>query len=207
MVLRSSQLDALEDRSEVRQVAANLVSLVDLAAQSVHRFSGVALADCVLILDGQEQFAGSSSGNVGHQVLPALTQKAYGAGVGPPPAPDGTPPSPREYEQWEMLQRFKLLEAHPDLTAALRYMKEEPGMAGYYKAAEAIKDAVGGKRDMLVSLGWTTKRELTRFRRSTQHERHHRGRGPAKPLNEAQANTYVRDLLDKLIKHLDRTTR
>ena len=49
VVLRSSRLDALEDRSEVRQAAANLVSLVDIAARlSVHRFGGVALADCVL---------------------------------------------------------------------------------------------------------------------------------------------------------------
>ena len=94
VVLRSSFLDALEDRSEVRHAATKLVGLIDSAARpSVPRFGGVALADSVLILDGQEQFAGTSGGNVGHQVLAALTQKAYGAGVGPPPAPDGTPPS------------------------------------------------------------------------------------------------------------------
>ncbi len=121
VVLRSSFLDALEDRSVVCREATKLVGLIDSAARSVPRFGGVALADCVLILDGQEQFAGTSSGNVGHQVLPALTQKGYGAGVGPPPAPDGTPPSPREFEHWEILQRLKLLSAHPHLADALRY--------------------------------------------------------------------------------------
>ena len=204
VVLRSSRLDALEDRSEVRHAAANLVSLVDIAAHlSVHRFGGVALADCVLILNGQEQFAGTSSGNVGHQVLAALTQKAYGAGVGPPPAPDGTPPSPREFEHWEILQRLKLLSAHPDLADAHRYLWDEPGMQGYYKAAEAIRDAVGGKWDTLVSLGWTAAPELRRFRQSTQPRRHHKARAPHSPFTEAQADNYVRGLLDKLIKHLN----
>ncbi len=206
VVLHSSQLDALEDRSEVRRAATNLISLIDDSARTtVHRFDGVALADCVLIVDGQEQFVAGIIGSVGRQVLQAITQKGYGAGVGPPSAPDGTPPSPREYEKWEMLRRFKLLAAHPDLAAALRYMKEEPGMAGYYKTAEAIKYAVHGNWDTLVSLGWTTKRELTRFRLSAQPKRHHRGQVPAKPLNEAQASTYVRGLLDKLIKHLNST--
>ena len=205
VVLRSSFLDALEDRSAVRREATKLVGLIDSAARSVPRFGGVALADCVLILDGQEQFAGTSSGNVGHQVLPALTQKGYGAGVGPPPAPDGTPPSPREFEHWEILQLFKLQVAHPDLADAHRYLRDEPGMQGYYKAAEAIRDAVGGKWDTLVSLGWTTDAEFRRFRQSTQPRRHHKGRAPGKPFTEAEANTYVRGLLDKLIKHLHRT--
>ena len=67
VVLRSSRLDALEDRSEVRQAAANLVSLVDIAARlSVHRFGGVALADCVLILDGQGNRAPGWHRDCGH---------------------------------------------------------------------------------------------------------------------------------------------
>ncbi len=209
VILRSSRLDALEDRSEVRQAAANLVSFVDIAARlSVHRFGGVALADCVLILDGQEQFAGSSSGNVGHQVLPALTQKAYGAGVGPPRTPDGPPPSPREFEHWEILQRLKLLSAYPDLADALRYMNEEPDLRGYYKVGEAILRALGRpkKWEIIAKLGWASDDEVRRFTGSAQIRRHHALPGPDKPMTDSEARAFVRDLLDKLIAHLDSST-
>ena len=209
VVLRSSRLDALEDRSEVRQAAADLDSLIDIAArQSVNRFGGVALADCVLILDGQEQFAVSTSGNVGHQVLPTFTQKAYGAGVGPPRTPDGPPPSRRESEHWEILQRFKLLSAHPDLASALRYMNEEPDLRGYYKVGEAVLRALGRpkKWEIIAKLGWASDDEVRRFTGSTQVRRHHAVPGPDKPKTDSEARDFVRDLLNKLIAHLDSST-
>ncbi len=207
VVLRSALLDVLEDRSAVRREATKLVGLIDSAARlSVPRFGGVSLADCVLILDGQEQFTGISSGNVGHSVFAALTQKGYGAGVGPPPAPDGTPPSPREYEDWEILQLFKLQVAHPDLADALRYLEEEPDLRGYYKVGEAILRALGRPKewDSFNKLGWASDDEVWRFTRSTQARRHHAVAGPDAPMKDSEASAFVRGLLDKLIARLHR---
>ena len=90
VVLRSSRLDALEDRSAVRHAASNLLNLIDSAALAlVHRFGGGSLDDCVLVVDGQEQFVERVIGGEGRLVLPAITMKAYGGGVWPPPAPGG----------------------------------------------------------------------------------------------------------------------
>ncbi len=205
VVLRSSLLDALEDRSAVRREATKLIGFIDSAARrSVPRFGGVALADCVLILEGQEQFTGISGGNEAHMILPALTMKAYGAGVGPSPAPDGTPPSPREFEHWEILQLFELQVAHPDLADALRYLEEEPDLRGYYKAFEAIRDSVGGHAALLKT-GWCSKRALSRFTQSAQPDRHHAWPEVEERMTEAEGRAFVRGLLDKLIKHLHRT--
>ena len=202
VVLRSTRLDALEDRSEVRHGATKLIGRIDSAARrTVPRFGGVALADCVLILDGQEQFPGVGSGNVGRMVLPALTMKAYGAGVGPPPALDGTPPSPREYEHWEILRQVALQEAHPDLDDALRYLKEEPDLRGYYKAFEAVRDSVGGHAALLKT-GWCSKRALSRFTQSAQPDRHHGWPEVEERMTEAEGRAFVRGLLDKLIARL-----
>ena len=62
------------------------------------------------------------------------------------------------------------------------------------------------KWDTLVGLGWTTDDELWRFTRSAQKRRHHAETGPDKPMNDSEARTFVRGLLDKLIKHLDSGT-
>ena len=118
--------------------------------------------------------------------------------IADPPDPPNTPRPGADYARL-----VALLEAHPDLADALRYLEEEPDMRGHYKVAEAIRLAVGSKWNTLVSLGWTTDAELRRFRQSTQPRRHHKGRAPDKPLTEAQADTYVRTLLAKLITHLD----
>ena len=202
VVLRSSFLDALEDRSAVCREATKLVGLIDSAARlSVPRFGGVALVDCVLILDGQEQFTGISGGAVGHQVLAALTQKGYGGGVGPPPAPDGTPPSPREFEHWEILQLFELQVAHPGLADALRYLEKEPDLRGYYKAFEAIRNSVGG-HTALLQTGWCSKRALSRFTQSAQPDRHHAWPEVEERMTEAEGRAFVRGLLDKLIARL-----
>ncbi len=76
-----------------------------------------------------------------------------------------------------------------------------------YKVGEAILRAIGKpkKWDALVGLGWTTNDELRRFTKSTHERRHHAVPGPDKPMNDSEARTYVRGLLDKLIAHLDST--
>lgn len=101
-----------------------------------------------------------------------------------------------------------LQEPHPDLADALRYLKEEPTMYGFYKMGEAILRAIGRpkKWNALVKLGWTSDDELRRFTRSTHVKRHHRHAGPQKPMTVREADAYARELLDKLIAHLDSTT-
>ncbi len=127
-------------------------------------------------------------------------------------APDGTvieTSEDREKQQQakDYAKLVALLEAHPDLADALRYMDEEPDLRGYYKVGEAILRALGRpkKWDALARLNWTTNDELRRFTKPTQKRRHHAVTGPDRPMNDSEARTYVRGLVDKLIAHLDST--
>jgi hypothetical protein len=111
----------------------------------------------------------------------------------------------RAQQAKEVGRLVALQEAHPDLGAAIKYLQDEPDMYGLYKAYEAIRALAGRETPgSPVSLGWTSKAELNRFTGSAQLDRHHRYSGPEKPMSLREAYAFVRDLLAKLITHLDR---
>ncbi len=73
---------------------------------------------------------------------------------------------------------------------------------------EAILRALGRPKKwaIIAKLGWASDDEVRRFKDSTQVRRHHAVPGPDKPMTDSEARAFVRDLLDKLIKHLDSGT-
>lgn len=91
---------------------------------------------------------------------------------------------------------MSLLERQNDLVKALSYMRGEPNWYGYYKAYEAVRDAVGGDRG-LIRKRWATKPALRRFTHSAQPDRHHDCPGPADPMTEAEGRSFVLRLLER----------
>ncbi len=202
VVLCGERFEQLNDDSSLRRVAGALVEHLNRAAQyHLTDFQGVTLRATVEQGQGGDHLALLAHDAVHVHLAGKATVPAHvrldAAITGAPTQSDTPQPGA------DCARLVALLEAHPDLADALGYLEDEPNMPGYYKTAEAIRDAVGGNWSTLVNLGWTTDAELRRFRQSTQPQRHHKGHAPAKPLTEAQADTYVRALLAKLVAHLD----
>ena len=203
VVLCSQRFEILDDYAAVGEAAEAIISDINRAATFVlPDFQGVHRGHTVEQRQERD-----------HVILPlGLAVEASGvASLGwVKLAPDGTvieTSENREKQQQakDYAKLVALLETHPDLADAIRYLEEEPDLRGYYKVGEAILRAIGKpkKWDALVGLGWTANDELWRFTKSTHERRHHAVSGPDKPMNDSEARTYVRGLLDKLIAHLD----
>ena len=206
-VLCGERFEALDDYETVEEVAETLLAVINRTASFVLQGDFQGAHRDHIVEQRQEgdhviMFAETGIYTVSG-VAAKLTWTKH--------APDGSViETPEDREREPLAENYAklipLLEAYPDLTDALRYMKEEPDLRGYYKVGEAILRALGKpkKWDTLVGLGWTTDDELRRFTKSTHERRHHAATGPDKPMNDSEARAFVRALLDKLIVHLHR---
>jgi hypothetical protein len=95
-------------------------------------------------------------------------------------------------------QDFRALEAHPEIEAALEYMKAEDDVYGLYKAFESVLSHNKLRDADLAMQGWATRDDLLRFRAFAQRGRHHDGGGPSvTPMDENEARGFVRRLIRK----------
>jgi hypothetical protein len=183
--LRSSHFEALADAGEVKTAADEMIERANLVAPL--RFEGyrdVLPGEVVgLEPDGSRHVTVFAKAGA---VLMAARATAFGSVtvVG-----SHTKPEPLD-----LTRDMSLLERQPALRMALSYMRDEPNWYGYYKADEAIRDAVGGDRG-LIRNGWITKKGLSRFTHSAQPERHHDCPGPADKMTEAEGRSFVLRLL------------
>ncbi len=208
VVLCGERFEQLNDDSSLRRVAGALVEHLNRAAQyHLTDFQGVTLRATVEQGQGGDHLALLAHDAVHVHLAGKATVPAHvrlDAAITGAPAQSDTPRPGAD-----CMRLVALLEAHPDLANALRYLEEEADLRGYYKVGEAILRALGRpkKWDTFNKLGWASDDEVWRFTGSTQTRRHHAVPGPDTPMSDSEARTFVRDLLDKLIKHLDSMTR
>jgi hypothetical protein len=90
---------------------------------------------------------------------------------------------------------ISLLKRRPFLARAARYLREEPGWYGYWKAAEALGNEIGGL-DEIVRRGWASEDQWKRWAGTVNYHRHHRKSAPSKPMPEDE----VRSLLHRWLR-------
>ena len=207
VVLCGARFEALDDHDSLRRAAEDLIEHLNRAARlRLTDFQGVILGATVEQGQDGDHLALLAHDAVHVHVAAKATVHAHvrlDAVLTDAPAQSDTPQPGAD-----CMRLVALLEAHPDLANALRYLEEEADLRGYYKVGEAILRALGRpkKWDTFNKLGWASDDEVRRFTGSTQTRRHHAVPGPDTPMSDSEARTFVRDLLDKLIKHLDSMT-
>ncbi len=207
VVLCGERFEALDDHDSLRRAAEDLIEHLNRAARlRLTDFQGVTLGATVEQGQGGDHLALLAHDAVHVHVAAKATVTAHvrldAAITGAPTQSDTPQPGA------DCARLVALLEAHPDLSDALRYLEEEPDLRGYYKVGEAILRALGRpkKWETIAKLGWASDDEVRRFKGSTQVRRHHAVPGPDKPMTDSEARAFVRDLLHKLIAHLDSGT-
>ena len=177
--LGSSRFEGLGDAGEVKRLADEFVDWADLhALLRFEGYQGVQTAE-IVGLDPN----GSSRATVTIFAAAFASGRATVFGSATIIGSQPTPPP-------DLTRDTSLLRQRPRLAKAVKYVREEPGWYGYWKATEAFGEEIGGL-DEIVSRGWATQDQYDRFYKTVHHHRHHRVPAPANPMREDE----VRSLL------------
>jgi len=116
-----------------------------------------------------------------------------------------------ERKQSEMPDVVQLYRKNEDVRATLYYFGQEGNPWPHlYKVREIIADAVGGD-SRIVELNWCSKKELSRFDRSANHQeaigqfsRHTRAKADPPPnlMTETDARAFILKILRRWVQHL-----
>lgn len=189
-VLRSTQFAGLTDEQDVRRLASEYVDHADLACRMESpEFDGLKIGAVIRRND---------DGTAVHHVYARDTLHVFASMDAVIVTNNGrtlrpTPP--------DITQTIRLIPSHPELRAALRYLRDEPTWPGLYKAFEAIQKAVGGTT-LIAARGWASKNKCDRFTGSAQPDRHHDWPGPKKPMTLDEGHAFVVSLLKKWLASL-----
>jgi hypothetical protein len=192
--LQSSRFDSLTDATTVRQHGEELIQILN----------GVA----------KLRSSGARSVSFGGDVMQVKDDGKRVISVFPPPltvrtsmtisiAHDSSPQTPTTAETW-----MSEAEQDPDVARALRLFGQEHTWHNLYKVLEIVKIVWGGT-SAIVSKGWATNAQITRFTRTANSvgavgdAARHGGdkfEPPADPMTLKEASELLSTLLSRLLQ-------
>ena len=177
--LRSGRFEECADAGDIKRLADEFVQWADLHALARFQgYQGVLTGNIVGLGPG---------GSRSIAVFPGVGEaRGFGSvvGVGAP----GTSRPP------DLTRDTALLRGRPFLTKAFRHVREEANWFGYWKAAEALGDDIGGLKNV-TGRSWASEDEWERFKETAHHHRHHRKAAPANPMIDSEGRSFILGLL------------
>jgi len=157
-ILKSRMFSELEDSNEVFDMATHILELVHGVAKLILGDFEAVRADAVWRFDeeGHKRVAMIFSETIAMTARASMTTTAVTAN-----GPIDSEQSSSESNSW-----LGAALRHNDMAKALLFMRE-PNWYNLFKVYEVIRDAIGGKREILKS-GWVTKQELSLFCQTAQ---------------------------------------
>lgn len=193
--LKSSDFDSLSSADEVRECAIEIIEILNGAVKlHIHNFRGVSEDGVTLIEeDGSrhQYIYVRSAGTVRSKVSANLTVTTS----------NGTQqaaPLLTNVESW-----LSLAKGDKAVADALHFFRENT-WGSLYKIYEIIKDDVGGKKEVITTNGWATKKGLDRFTQTAQSRkalgdsaRHaaKKYKPPPQPMTIQEAELLIRGVL------------
>jgi hypothetical protein len=180
--LCSSRPGAFADAGEVKRAADEIIDDANLTAPlRFEPYNGVQTAGVVRIgPDGAHHTTLFAAGFAAGEATIFGSVSVLGSPRTPLPA---------------FLRDAAVLRRRTALRKALRHVREEPGWFGYWKAAEALGEDIGGLKHVHALLGWASKDQFERFEKTVHHHRHHTVPAPPNPMSESEAKAFIIGLL------------
>lgn len=179
--LRSRAFESLANAGEIRHRAETLAISITLAASTL--WPDIHDLDLGAVHETREDGGRNITVLVGAaiEIDEALAVNSVG----------GTQATPSIQSRMDLLSRC------PEIGISLRYVREEGGWPGFYKAYEAI-----GKSGEIVRRGIVARKECDRFTRSADPHRHHRENIPDGLMTLAEGRAWIINVAQQLIQQL-----
>jgi hypothetical protein len=176
--LRSGRFEN-RDAKEVKRLADEFVQWAELHALArFEGYQGVVTGEIVGLGPG---------GSRSIVLFPATGHaRGFGSAIGVGAPGQSRPP--------DLARDTALLRRRRFLAKAFRHVREEPNWLGYWKAAEALGDDIGGLKHV-TARGWASQDQWKRFEETAHHNRHHRKPSPANPMSDAEGRSFILGLL------------